>query len=385
MGGAEARPGHADASTGVSRHRVASILPPREGFGPQSAGAIALLTARLAKPDAGDDSSFETVILGGKQSGACFPLPFHTIADTLWPPNPDARYANGCRRAIEALKPQLIEIHNKPDLAFRLAQWFPPRRMALFLHNDPRTMRGAKTARERAGLARRLGRVVCVSAFLARCWEDGISHAPRPTVQPNCLDLAVLPEPFAPEARDKIILFVGRLVANKGADSFVAACGAALPHLPGWRAAMIGADRSRPDSPETPFTRNLGRAAAAAGVGLLGYRDHAAVMAALSRAAIAVVPSRWQEPFGLAALEAMACGAALVTTRRGGLADLTEGVSVAIDPDDPAGMARALMALAEDPLSRATFARAGLERARDYDVPAARRRLDQLRTELLIP
>ena len=31
---------------------------------------------------------------------------------------------------------------------------------------------------------------------------------------------------------------------------------------------------------------------------MLGYRPHAAVLEAMSRAAIVVVPSRWQEPFG---------------------------------------------------------------------------------------
>jgi glycosyltransferase involved in cell wall biosynthesis len=315
--------------------------------------------------------------------GECFPLPYWPVDDKLWPPNPDIRYAKGCRRAIEALGSELIEVHNKPDLAFRLAKWFPPHRIALFMHNDPRTMRGAKTARERSRIAGLIGRVVCVSEFLARCWMDGVADVPGPIVQPNCIEFAALPEPWAPEVREKTILFVGRLVENKGADSFVAACALALPQLPGWRAVMIGADRSRPDSPETPFTRAVGRAAEAAGVQRLGYQDHAAVMGALSRAAIAVVPSRWDEPFGLAALEAMASGAALITTRRGGLADLTEGVSVAIDPEAPADIAQAIIALARDPAARAALAQAALHSARAYDLPEARRRLDQLRMELL--
>jgi UDP-glucose:(glucosyl)LPS alpha-1,2-glucosyltransferase len=108
-------------------------------------------------------------------------------------------------------------------------------------------------------------------------------------------------------------------------------------------------------------------------------------MAALGRAAIAVLPSRWQEPFGLAALEAMASGAALVTTARGGLADLTEGVAVTIDPEDPAAIARAIVALAEDTDRRASLAAAARRRAEEYDVPGARRLLDQLRMDILTP
>lgn len=364
---------------------MAVILPAREGFGPQSAGAIALLQARLARPHPSLNSPFETTIVGASQAGPLFPLPYLPVTEHPWRLTPDARYAEGVRRALNNLQPNLIEVHNKPDLAARLAQWYPPQHIALFLHNDPRSMRGAASARARAQLSGRLGRIVCVSKYLAGCWMEGVRGMPSPAVLPNCLDLAELPPALAADQREPTILFAGRAVADKGADSFVAACAAALPALPGWRAVLIGADRFRPDSPATPFTEALRQTAEAAGVRLFGYRDHAAVMAALSRAAIAVVPSRWQEPFGLAALEAMASGAALITTRRGGLAELTEGVSVATDPDDPTAMAQAIIALARDPAARETLARAGLDRARAYDLPEARRRLDQLRTELLTP
>jgi len=375
----------AESVTGVERRRVAVVLPPREGFGPQSAGAIALLQARLAGPAAGPESPFAVTILGGRQEGPVFPLPFLPVLAPWWVPGSDAGYASGLRRALGPLGPALIEVHNRPDLARRLARWFPPRRIVLFLHNDPRGMRGAKTAADRARLSARLGSVVCVSGFLARCWMEGTTGLPPPRVLPNCLDLSQLPPALAPEQRMPRIVFAGRVVADKGADSFVAGCAEALPLLPGWEAVMIGADRFRPDSPETPFTAALRPRAEAAGVTLLGYRDHESVMTELSRAAIAVVPSRWQEPFGLAALEAMANGAALIATRRGGLAELTEDVSVPIEAEDPPGLAQAMIGLAHDPKRRASLSQAGLERARAYDLPAARRRLDQLRMELLRP
>jgi glycosyltransferase involved in cell wall biosynthesis len=378
------------------RSRVAIVLPPREGFGPRNAGAIALLQARLARPDAAPNSPFDLTVIGARQSGPLFSLPYRAVPDRRWPLpwllppwllTADARYAAGVRAVLAELKPDLIEVHNKPDLAGRLARWFAPRRVVLFLHNDPRTMRGASKPRQRAALSARLGRIVCVSRYIAGCWTQDLGGAVPPVVHPNCLDLAALPGPDVQDGaeRDPVIVFAGRIVADKGADSFVSACARALPALPGWRAVMIGADRFRPDSPETPFTEKLWAAAAEAGVARSGYTDHAGVMAVLARAAIAVVPSRWQEPFGLTALEAMASGAALITSRRGGLAELTEGVSLGVDPDDPAAMAEAIVTLARDAPARARLAAAGRDRARAYDVPAARQRLDQLRTELLTP
>jgi glycosyltransferase involved in cell wall biosynthesis len=369
-------------ATSSKRSRVAIVLPPREGFGPQSAGAIALLQARLARPDAAPLSPFDLTVIGARQTGPLFSLPYQPVREQRWPLSADARYAAGVGAVLADLKPDLIEVHNKPDLAARLARWCPGRRIALFLHNDPRGMRGAKNLRERAALSARLGRIVCVSRYIADCWMEGLVGVTPPAIHPNSLDLPMLPESVE---RDRVILFAGRIVADKGADSFVSACAQALPALPGWRAVMIGADRFRPDSPETPFTEKLRAAAQMAGIDLLGYRDHAGVMAALARVAIAVVPSRWQEPFGLTALEAMASGAALITSRRGGLAELTEGVSLGVDPDDPASMAAAILSLARDPAARARLAEAGRDRARSYDVPAARQRLDQLRTELLRP
>jgi UDP-glucose:(glucosyl)LPS alpha-1,2-glucosyltransferase len=365
--------------------RVAVVLPPREGFGPETAGAIGLLQARLASKDAALNSPFNIVVLGTAKPGAVFAIPFKPIDISGWFGSATSRYARGVLRALDSLAPDLVEIHNRPDLAARISRRFPAHRIALTLHNDPRRMRGATSPRQRAALSRKLGRIICVSAFLRDCWMENVVNARAPEILPNCLDIAALPPPLPTTVREPTILFTGRLVADKGADTFVAACALALPRLPGWRAAMIGADRFRPDSPETPFTRSLRQLAAEASVTLLGFQNHGEVMAALSRAAIAVVPSRWQEPFGLTALEAMASGCALVTSSRGGLEELVEGAALIADPDDPSAVAEAILSLARDSTLRAELAEAGRRRAANYDLVPARALLDRIRTDMLQP
>jgi UDP-glucose:(glucosyl)LPS alpha-1,2-glucosyltransferase len=365
--------------------RVAVVLPPREGFGPETAGAIGLLQARLASVAAAPQSPFSVVVLGVAKPGAVFAIPFKPIDISGWFGTATSRYARGILRTLDTLAPDLVEIHNRPDLAARISRRFPAHRIALILHNDPRGMRGASSPRRRAALSRGLGCVICVSAFLRDCWMEGVTDARTPEILPNCLDIAALPPAVPITAREHLILFAGRLVADKGADTFVAACAVALPQLPGWRAVMIGADRFRPDSPETPFTRSLRRSAVEAGVALLGFQNHEEVMAALSRAAIAVVPSRWQEPFGLTALEAMASGCALVTSSRGGLGELAEGAALIADPDDPAAVARAVLSLARNGTLRAELAEAGRRRAANYDLVQARALLDRIRMDMLQP
>ena len=148
---------------------------------------------------------------------------------------------------------------------------------------------------------------------------------------------------------------------------------------------MSGADRSRPDSPETPFVRDVRRGAEAAGVRMLGYRDHPGVLGSMSRAAIVVVPSRWDEPFGLTALEAMACGAALMTPRRGGLPEVAGEAALYVESDDPSRLAEAIVRVAREPSLRASLAEAGRGRARHFGLEHAAARLAALRQELLMP
>ncbi len=67
--------------------------------------------------------------------------------------------------------PDLVEVHNRPEIALLLARRF--RRVLLFLHNDPQGMRGAATAAERRTLLRRLAGVAVVSDHLRERFAAG--------------------------------------------------------------------------------------------------------------------------------------------------------------------------------------------------------------------
>ena len=358
--------------------RVAIVLPPREDFSPSATGALGLLVHRLASWPGG----FSQTVLGVAQAAPFADVDFRPVRPSWFPGSFNRRYARGAARVLRALGPCLIEVHNRPDLALFLARNFRAVPVALFLNNDPQGMRGARSAADRGRLLARLALVATSSDFLAGRLAEGVDRPVRPpVVVANWLDLREVPP--SPAARSDVILFAGRVVRDKGADSFVRACALALPRLPGWRAEMIGADRFGPDSPETAFLRDLRPQAAAAGVVMQGYRPHPQVMAAMAEASIVVVPSRWDEPFGLTALEAMAAGAALLCAPRGGLPEVFGDAGVAIDPDDPAAMAEAMVALAGDPMRRAALAAAGRARARGFDLPVAAARIGALRRQVI--
>ena len=344
-----------------------TVLPPREGYSPGSVGAIGLLAHRLALAAGGE-------VVGRPVAQPFADTPFHPAAPG-WGLSGAARYARGVAAVLRDANPDLIEVHNRPEVALLLARRFP--RVMLVLHNDPHGMRGARTAAERSRLLHRLCCVATVSEHLRRSFLAGGEGAVE--VLPNSIDVP----PRVHRVRDRLILFVGRVVADKGADAFVEACAAVLPRLPGWRAAMVGADRFAPDSPPTPFTRRVMAQAAQAGVATPGYLPHADTLARLGRAAIAVAPSRWQEPFGMTALEAMASGAALVCSRRGGLPEVAGDCALYADPDAPGALAEAILTLANDADRRGALAYAARQRAQGFDTAIAAERLRALRARLI--
>ncbi len=354
------------------------VLPHRESFSPESAGAVAMVVQRLAA----GPSRYRSIVIGPQARGDPFPgIAFRPVrVPRFLPLSVTKGYAVMLSLALAREQPGLIEVHNKPDVAAWLARRFPARPVTLYLHNDPRTMRGARSPRARRRLLDRLAAVVTVSQFVADAFMEGVEHAKPPAVIHNALDMTAIPAPSpAP-----VILFAGRVVPDKAPDAFIAACAIALPQLPGWRAEIIGADGFSKAAENSSYINALRPAASAAGVALLGYRPHDGVLQAMAQAAIVAVPSRWPEPFGMTALEAMACGAALVCSRRGGLAEVAGDACLPVDPDDPAGFAAALMQLAGDPALRIRLSEAGRRRAHAlFDLPGALARLDALRTQIM--
>ncbi|WP_242005791.1 glycosyltransferase family 4 protein [Acetobacter fabarum] len=352
--------------------QVLTVLPPRECFAPDEAGAIALLVHRMA--GAGE------VVAGSPPATSPYDdVPFAPVPPVLFPFSHAGRYRAGVVRLVRRLRPDLVEVHNRPDLAWAISRRFPHLPLVLVLHNDPCSMRLIKTARKRMLLARRVA-VVVVSEWLRnRFLEQGVQA--QVSVLPNGLDLAALPAP-AP-VRDNLVLFAGRVVADKGVDAFVQACATLLPRYPTWQAQIIGADRFGCMSPQTEFLSRIQAQAQAAGVKMVGYQPHAQVLQAMSHAAIVAVPSRWAEPFGMAALEAMGCGAALVTSRKGGLPDVAGQAALYANPDDLPSMVEALDRLMSDTELRSRMGQAGRVRAQMFDSAVLRTRRHNLHARLV--
>ena len=99
--------------------------------------------------------------------------------------------------------------------------------------------------------------------------------------------------------------------------------------------------------------------------GFIPYED---VPYYLHLADIAVLPSMWDEPFGLTIAEALAAGLPLITTRSGGIPEICEGVAIIVDREQIVdNLANAILDLYHHPEKRALMAKASVERAQQFD------------------
>jgi glycosyltransferase involved in cell wall biosynthesis len=193
---------------------------------------------------------------------------------------------------------------------------------------------------------------------------------------PNGLDMQAW---SATKPKDRSILCVGRALRHKGHIEAMAAITRALSSRPEWSARFMVSDPAAAD--REPETVDALRAAAEPFNGRIRVDSnvpYAEVKAAWESAAVGMVLTTGPEPFGRTALEAMASGAALITSGRGGLAEICGPCAVTVEPSDADGIAAALGELMDAPARRAELAIAGRERVEAlFDIRAIARQMDE--------
>jgi len=145
--------------------------------------------------------------------------------------------------------------------------------------------------------------------------------------------------------RDPVIVFAGRLMHKKGADVLVGAFAKVVAQVPGARLLIAG------DGPEREaLLRLIAQLKLESTVSILGQRSREEVERAFDGAWIQVVPSRWEEPFGLVATESMMRGRPVVASDCGGLSEIIQNgkTGLLVPPGDAEKLAAALLSLIND-------------------------------------
>ena len=205
-------------------------------------------------------------------------------------------------------------------------------------------------------------------------WVNAVSNATlADAVQavPDILDHSsviyyglALPE-VSPERLDfdsPRILYIGRLVAEKGVDLAITAFASLRRRFPRARLTIAGDGQVRSELEK--LTRELELTNA---VEFSGWINPEKIPELINRATIVVIPSRYREPFALVALQAAQMARPVVAARMGGLPEtvIDQQTGVLFENEDSAALTEAIAFLLDNPDMAARMGEAGRRRARE--------------------
>jgi glycogen(starch) synthase len=227
--------------------------------------------------------------------------------------------------------------------------WLSCSTPVVFVHHSPYELDrdGTRNWREllKLRIARRNPFNICCSSYI----RDLIDN-PSAQVVLNCYDDTVFADGVqSTHARFRKVVFVGRLVSDKGANLLLDSV-AALPNASSVSVTIIG------DGPERQSLESQAKALGLAAVRFVGSLGPSQVAEELRQHQVMVVPSLWREPFGIVALEGMACGCAVLVANGGGLPEAVGTAGRTFVRGDVASLVENLSTLLNEPSLRAQLA-----------------------------
>ena len=298
--------------------KISILLPYKENFSPDYPGAVSLFVYETTKI-----SKFKNniIVFGNTSFKKKFKVKYTNIETKKNIISSQTRnYVSKFIKLEKKNLSSLIEIHNRPTYVRILSAELDGRIISLYFHNDPLSMDGSKSIDDRKFLLKNCYKIIFNSNWSKKRFLEGMENkfvnSDKLTVfyqsaQKGSLNLI--------KDKKKWITFVGKLNKAKGYDIFCKAISAVLDKNNKWRAKIIG-DEKREEIDLKHKNADL-----------LGFKKHDEVIKIFKKTSIAVVCSRWEEPFGRTSLEASANGCAVIITNKGGLPETVTNAKILKD------------------------------------------------------
>lgn len=367
--------------------QIVLISSPRGHFSPTASGAISTWLHQVAR--AAQDDGCAPLVVARRAPQAPYPevdarfvdypaAPASSLAEkraralrklTGWPHFGQAVYAARVAKLLqnEKLHEQPLVISNDPELAVFLSGRLPGARIIHHFHNQM-TM----TARWKARLSAASVQCTAVSNFTRDWVQNHYSLAPDAVqtvyngVDSEMFHPAQEPPPGAP-----VLNFVGRTGIEKGADLLLeAALHLSESGAPAFGVQIVGANHWDGNRLDSYQQRLIAQAQQLRARGIevhqTGHLNRGEVPAQFRRAHVHVVPSRWDEPFGLTTVEGMASGLATVASNTGGSPEIIAEAGFLFERENAADLADKLRPLLQESDLRQDYGRRARQRALEF-------------------
>ncbi len=372
--------------------KLAIVCSTGDPFSPQRSGALATSTWECC--NAAARQGMQWTVVGLRAEGAR-PYPWeHSI---LWSPPRRIRDAPSRRswrlvrrvsgwetptelglairalrylRSTEGAGHDAVVVQNAPRLAMLLRRWLPrTTKVAHWFRNPLLATDAVRRRYRRSGII-----TLANSRFTARSVELswGLESGSARVVYPG-VNLEEFHQAPVPREGPVVVSFLGRTGVEKGLDLLLEALimlRRAMSHEP--IAVLVIGSNVWGGFSDDPYQRRLDEQVRCLGqlgvaVERTGHVDRGPRVGELLRGAhVHVIPSRWDEPFGLTTLEGMASGCAVVATATGGTPEVVGDAGVLVPREDPTAMAQAIAGLLDDQALRERLGARARQRAGQF-------------------
>ena len=287
--------------------KIASILPYKENYSNKKAGAVSLWVSDFMK----HSSYKKSITVFGHTNNRSYltknyiNIKLKTLNSKI--SSSTKEYTNNIIKYLTKNQFDIIEIHNRPIMVEDFVKKIGSK-IILYLHNDPKTMKGSKTKNEKLFLLENVDKIVFISKWVKKQFFSNLEfndHNKTEIIYHSIDPIKKI------KKKKKHIIFVGKLNEAKGYDLFCDAVDKVLKKYDDWKAFSIGDEKRFQEFFTNKKQINL------------GLLDNKKVLKIFQESEIAVVPSRWEEPFGRTALESSSRGCATIISNKGGLTETT--------------------------------------------------------------
>jgi len=289
--------------------KISILLPYKENFSNEYAGAVSIFINAVNKKSI---YKKEITVYGNTQYKNILSKNYYNLSlkNKSIIESSSNFYVNNFIKKKSVINSDIIEIHNRPNYIKKILLLKNVKKF-LYFHNNPLEMKGSTSVSERLYLIKNLDKIIFNSI-----WTKNQFLYNLPIIYKKIDKLIIIYQSTKKNKinfnkKEKIITFVGKLNAAKGYDLFGKACIKILKRFSDWKVEVVGDEaREKINFIHPRFKLN-------------GFQNHNYVQKLYKKTSIAVICSRWEEPFGRTSLEAASNGCAIIISNKGGLPETT--------------------------------------------------------------
>ena len=274
-------------------------------------------------------------------------------------------YTSKLIKRFKSINYDIIEIHNRPLILDELIRNIKSRYI-MYFHNDPLSMNGSKSIKQRLDIISNVEKIIFVSEWTQKRFFYDIDDKLKTKTE------VIYPSVDVKKKNTKkkdYITFIGKLNESKGYDLYAKSITKILDEFPKWKAFSVGDEDRR-----KIFINHKNHYE-------LGFLSHKKVLDLLDETSISVVPSKWEEPFGRTALESTSRGCATIISNRGGLPETT-GEAIILKNLDTNNLYRSIRYLIKNRKERNLLQKRSFQNV-DHIISENTKLIDKVRQESL--